>query len=183
VFVWIIRWGGKRRGLIAAAALTVALAACITIGFKIPPAAKTDDLPRSITVDGVAYQRIHLVTFRTAQSGSSTVMRVPATSRPIEVRASCRLTVLHGFGGSSLDLDTVSSRPSGLFDEDAPDTKGNGYFFCSDDRNDRLADTIDPTWLPRKGDQLQISYGVTDLFGDLPADVPASWALAVYVAR
>jgi hypothetical protein len=182
--VWIIRWAGKRRGLIAAAALAVALAACITIGFKIPPAAKTDDLPQSITVDGVVYQRIHLVTFRTAQRGSSTVMQVPVTSRPIEVRASCRVTVLHGVGTpNGLDLNTVWSRPGGIPEGDVPDMKSNGYLFCSDERNVRLVDTIDPAWLPRKGDQLQISYGVQDAFSTGTADVPVSWALAVYVAR
>jgi hypothetical protein len=46
-----------------------------------------------------------------------------------------------------------------------------------------LLQTIDPAWLPRQGDQLQLKWWELPTSADVPSDSPASWALAVNVVR
>ena len=42
--------------------------------------------------------------------------------------------------------------------------------------------TIEPTWLPRKDDQLQLTWYELYTIADTPSNSPASWALAVYTS-
>jgi len=175
-----IKRGGSRRRLIGmAVALPIALVACLVIGFRIPPAASTDELPQSFTADGVVHDRLHLITLKTNRRDAVAV-RVPVTSRPIVVWASCRLALLHGSSATSvLGLEMAWTRTGG----DTPDTHGNDYLVCSAGRTSRLVQTLDPAWLPRTGDDLSLTWSEWPTLADAPSDSPASWALAVYVAR
>lgn len=176
----LIKRHGARRPLIGVAvALLIALTACLVLGFRVPPAANADELPQSITVDGVDYQRVHLVTLKTTYQDSAAV-QVPITSRPILVRTSCRLAVLRsGRALSALGLEMVWMRTGG----DVPDTQGNDYLACGGDGRSRLVQTLDPAWLPQKGNQLRLAWSEMSTVADTPSDSPASWALAVYLAR
>jgi hypothetical protein len=179
-----IRRRGARRWLIGvAAALTIVAATCLVIGFMIPPAASTDELPQSITVGDVVYERVHLITLTTKPRRETVAAQVPATSRPIVVRASCRLAVLHsGSALSALMLELRSMRIGG--DQNiVPDTQGAEYLACPPRPGQHLMQTIDPAWLPRNEDQLQLKWFELPTYADAPSDSAASWALAVYVAR
>ena len=67
----------------------------------VAPAASTKELTGSVTVQGVTYQRVDLATLRTTPRRELLVVEVPATTRSIVVRASCRLAVLHNDHGKS----------------------------------------------------------------------------------
>jgi hypothetical protein len=181
--VVLIRRSGARRWLIGVAvALTIVVTACLVIGFTIPPAARTDELPQSIAVDGVAHERVHLVTLKTAHQ-DSTAVQVPMTSQPIVVRASCRLALLHtSRARSAIMLELVWMRTGGDV-ASIPDTKGTEILVCPPDRGPELVQTIDPAWLPRDGQRLQLRWHELPTLADTPSDSPTSWALAVYVAR
>ncbi len=98
----MIRQAGSRRWLIGmAVALPIALVACLVISLLTPPAPSTDELPQSFAADGVIYDRVHLATLRKNRR-DSVAARVPVTSRPIVVRASCRLTFLQGSSARSV---------------------------------------------------------------------------------
>jgi hypothetical protein len=173
-----IKRRGARRSLIGVAvALSILAATCLVLGVMIPPAASTDQLPQSISVDGVGYQRVHLITFRTTPGPGTVAIQLPTTSRPTVVRASCRLAVLHTSSAlSALRLE--------LRDENTiPDTHGAEYLVCPPRPGQDLAQTIDAAWLPRNGDQLQLKWWELPTYADAPSDSPASWALAVYVGE
>lgn len=178
-----IRQGSSRRWLIGVAVVVaVVVATCLVIGFTVPSAANTDELPQSITVNGAAYDRVHLVTLKTTLR-ESVAVQVPATSRPIVVRASCQLAVLHTRRArSALTLEMWWTRTGGDA-ADIPDTQGAEYLVCPRGRGPELVQTIDPAWLPRDGDQLRLHWQQLDTLADTPSDSPASWALAVYTAR
>jgi hypothetical protein len=178
-----IRRSGARRWLIGVAvALAIAAAACLVIGFMIPPAASTDQLPQSITVDDVVYERVHLVTMKTTRRETAAV-QVPATSQPIVVRASCRLAVLHSSRALSALMLELRWMRTGGNDDTLPDTRGAEYLACPPSPGQDLVRTIDPVWLPRDGDRLQMKWDELPTYADAPSDSPASWALAVYVGR
>jgi hypothetical protein len=75
--------------------LLVGAAAGINIALIIPPPASTANLPASVTVDGVVLERVRLFTLRTTPGRETVEAQLPVTSRPILVRASCRLALLH----------------------------------------------------------------------------------------
>jgi hypothetical protein len=174
---WVVsvKRGGARSLIGVAVAVGVVAATCLVLGVMVPPAASTDQLPQSISVDGVRYQRAHLITFRTTRGPGTVAVQLPATSRPTVVRASCRLAVLHASSAlSALRLE--------LLDENTvPDTHGAEYLACPPRPGQDLAQTIDAAWLPRNGDHLQLKWWELPTYADGPSDSPASWALAVYV--
>jgi hypothetical protein len=174
----------RRRWVMAVAAgAAIATTACLGIGFMIPPGASTDGLPQSITVDGVVHERVHLVILKTTSWRETVAVRVRMTSRPIVVRASCRLAVLHtGRAMAALMLEMWWTRTGGEADT-IPDTHGAEYLVCHPGRGQELVQTIDPAWLPRTEDQLQLKWYELDTVADTPSDSPASWALAVYIAQ
>ncbi|GIF77054.1 hypothetical protein [Asanoa siamensis] len=157
--------------------------ASVAAGFLTSPAASTNELPQSITVDGADYERIHLLTFTTYPGRKSVSVLMPATSRPIMVRAACRLPILHtGSAMSALMVETWWMDAGGS-EADLPDTEGNDHLMCHPNwGNHRLTQTIDPSWLPRKDGQRQLIWHELDTSADTPSDAPASWALAVYTA-
>lgn len=171
----------KRRWLIgAAAALPALLVACLGATFVLLPGASTEGMPESITVNGAAYDRAELVTFRTVFRDSVTI-RVPATTRPIVVRAWCSLARVHGSDATSaLMLDVPTTYVDG---RNVPETNGADVLHCFPGRPPELTTTVDPGWLPREGDRLRLTWDELETRADAPADSPASWALAVYVAR
>lgn len=179
----LIRRHGARRWLIrAAVALTIVAAACLVIGFMIPPPANAARLPQSINLDDVVYERVHLITLKATPRRETVAVQVPATSRPIVVRASCRLAVLHtGSALSALMLELRWMRTGGDLNT-IPDTQGAEYLACPPRPGQDLVQTIDPAWLPGNGDQLQLKWWELPTYADAPSDSPASWALAVYVA-
>lgn len=172
----------RRRWLIVGAALVaVVVVVCVVIGFTVPPAANTGGLPRSITVDGVAYDQVDLVRLRTPRQGSVTV-QVPVTSRPVVVRASCRLAVLRASRArSALRLGMWWMRSGGSV-ADIPDTQGAEMLVCRGSEGPDLMQSIDPAWLPRVGDRLQLRWQQLDSVADTPSNSAASWALGVYTA-
>jgi hypothetical protein len=179
----LIRRSGARRWLIAVAvALTIVVTACLVIGFTIPPAARTDELPQSIAVDGVAHERVHLVTLKTARQDSTAVL-LPMTSQPIVVRASCRLALLHTSRARSAIMLELAWMRTGGDAGSIPDTQGTEILVCPPDRGMELVQTIEPAWLPRNGQQLELRWHELPTLADTPSDSPTSWALAVYVAR
>jgi hypothetical protein len=170
--------GGKRRWLIGvAAALLIAITGGLVVGFKIPPAASTDEMPRSVTAGGVVYGRVALVTLNTTVHDSVTV-HVPPTTRPIVVIASCRLAFLHT--SRALSALTLDLTPAMLAGGDVPDTQGVTMFACPYGEAKPMH-KIDSAWLPRDGDQLRLRWRQMDSYADTPSDSPASWAFAVYV--
>ena len=73
--------------------------------------------------------------------------------------------------------------PTGGNAADLPDTEGNEYLTCHPGSgNHRLAQTIDPSWLPGKDDRRQLIWHELPTIADTPSDAPVSWALAVYTA-
>ena len=160
----------------------LAVTACVVAGFRISPAARTADLPQSITVDGIDYERAHLLAFKTYPGRKMASLLVPTTSRPIVVRAACRLAILHTSDAmSALMVETWWTRTGGN-GANLPNTEGNEYLTCHPGwGNHRLAQTIDPSWLPGK-DQRQLNWYELSTSADSPSDAPASWALAVYTA-
>jgi hypothetical protein len=179
----IRRLGARRRRLAVVAVVAILAAACLGAGFMVPPAADTDQLPRSITVDGVVHERVRLITLRTIRRREIVTVLLPATSRFIVVRASCRLAVLHTAGTMSAFMVEMYWTRTGGDEAELPDTEGNEFLLCHPGRpNDQLVQTIEPSWLPRQGDQLRLSWYELDTIADTPSDSPASWALAVYAA-
>jgi hypothetical protein len=180
----MIRRLSRRRWLLAVAAVVAILAAaCLGVGFMIPPAANTDQLPQSITVDGVVHERVRLVTLTTTPRREIMTVLLPTTSRSIVVRASCRLAVLHtGSTMAALMVETYWMRTGGNA-ADLPNTEGNENLRCHPGwGNNRLVQTIDPTWLPREDDHLRLTWYEQDTSADTPSNSPASWALAVYAS-
>src|SRR5262245_37884709 len=176
----MIRRGSRRRWLVGAAVVAIVVAACLVIGFTIPPAADTRELPQSVTVNGADYDRVHLVTLNT-RSQDSVAVHVPATSRAIVMRASCSLAVLHTSSArSALSLEMSWTRTGGNV-ADVPDTRGAELLVCPRG-HDSDTQTIDPAWLPRDGDQLRLHWQQLDTLADTPTS-PAAWAVAVYTAR
>ncbi|MEV6691285.1 hypothetical protein AB0M35_07430 [Micromonospora sp. NPDC051196] len=174
--------GRRLRWLAGVAVVAVVVAACLVIGFTVPPTANTRELPQSITVNGVGYDRVHLVMLKTT-SQNSVAVQVPATSRPIVVRASCRLPVLHTNSARSALKLGMSWTHTGGSAADIPDTQGAQFLVCPHRHGPELTQTIDPAWLPRDGDQLRLEWQQLDTLADAPSDSPTSWALAVYTAR
>ena len=165
-----------------AAVVALVVAACLTVGFLVPPAATTDSLPASITVDGVVHERVHLLTLRTTPRREIVTVRVPVTVRSIVVRSSCRLAVLHrGRAKSAFSLETPWQATGGSQDT-IPDTKGAEYFSCGDGRDARTERTIDLGWLPIEDGQLRLTWSELPTLADAPSTAPASWAIAVYAA-
>jgi hypothetical protein len=166
-----------------AAVVAILAAVCLGAGFMIPPAASTDQLPQWITVDGVVHERVHLVTLTTTPRREIVTVLLPVNSRSIVVRASCRLGVLHTNSGmSALMVETYWMRTGGSA-ADLPNTDGNEDLMCHPGwGNNRLVQTIDPTWLPRKDNQLRLTWYELDTSADTPSNSPASWALAVYTS-
>ncbi|GAA1758123.1 hypothetical protein GCM10009681_31690 [Luedemannella helvata] len=163
-----------------AAALPALVVTCLGAAFVLLPGASTEAMPASITENGVVYDRAELITFRTVFRDSVTV-RIPVTTRPIVVRGSCTLARLHGsHANSALLLDVPTSYVDG---RNVPETNGADVLHCFAGRPPDLTTTIDPGWLPREGDRLRLTWTELDTRADAPADSPASWALAVYVAR
>ena len=149
----------------------------------IPPAASIDELPQSITVDGVAYERVHLITLTTTPRRETVNVQVPKTSRSIVVRASCRLAVLHTSSAMSAFMLEMWWMRAGGDGAALPNTDGNEFLTCHPGwRNERLVQTIDPTWLPRNDVQLQLTWYELDTIADTPSNSPAFWALAVYTS-
>lgn len=177
---------GRRWLMAVPAVVAIVVTACLGIAFMVPPTANTKELPQSIAVDGVAYERVHLVTLKTTPRRETVAVQVPATSRPIVVRASCRLAVLHTSGAMSVFMLETSWMRAGGNGADLPDTHAAEYLVCHpgrDHRDQKLAQSIDPAWLRGRADQLQLTWYEQDSAADTPSDSPASWALAVYIAR
>jgi hypothetical protein len=134
-------------------------------------------------VDGVVHERDRLFTLRTTPGREIVEARLPVTSRPILVRASCRLALLHtSRAASAFSLETWWMREGGNA-ADLPDTGGEDFLFCRPGPLQRLTETIDPAWLPYTDDTLRLTWLEQDTVADTPSNSPASWALAVYVAR
>ena len=174
----------RRRWVIAVAAgVAIVVTACLGIGFLIPPGASTDGLPRLITMDGVVHERVHLITLKTTPQREIVAVQVRLTSQPIVVRASCRLAVLHTSSAmAAFMLDMWWTRTGGDANT-IPDTHGAEYLVCHPGRGQQRVQTIDPAWLPRTEDRLQLTWYEQDTVADTPSDSAASWALAVYIAR
>ncbi|GID95761.1 hypothetical protein Adi01nite_51730 [Amorphoplanes digitatis] len=169
-----------KRWLLGAALVSAVL---VVAGFQISPPAPGDELPRTITVEGVVHERAHLVTFRSYPGEKRVSVSVPATSRPILVRAACRLAFLHRRRAlSALSVQVWWMRDGGNV-ADLPDTGGNEYLWCDPGSdNQRLAQTIDPSWLPGEDGRRHLIWHEMPTVADTPSDAPASWALAVYTA-
>ena len=177
--------GWSRRRRLVAAALVLVLAAAVVVGFRFAPAVDTGELPESITIGGIAYERVDLVTFRTYPGSKRVALVAPETVGSIVVRAACRFAVFHtGDAQSALGIETWWTLTGGN-DADLPDTDGNEYLLCTATRQDPrwLTRTIDPDWLPRKDGRRQLIWHEWPTLADAPSDARASWALAVYTAR
>jgi hypothetical protein len=181
--VVLIGLSGGRWRIEVAWTLSIVAAACGVIGFMIPPATSTDDLPQSMSIDGSGYERVHLVTLKTTPRRETVVVQVPATARPIVVRASCRLAILHTRSALSALMLELRWMRTGGNDNAIPDTEGAEYLACPPRPAQDLAQTIDPAWLPRIENQLQLRWWELPSYADAPSDSAASWALAIYVAR
>ncbi|MET0419654.1 MAG: hypothetical protein ABW022_26865 [Actinoplanes sp.] len=177
----MVKRHGRRIWALMVAALLLIVG--VVAGFWFAPAADAEELPQSLTLDGVVHQRAHLVNFNTYRGEKMTSVLLPVTSRPIVVRASCRLAILHTSSAmSALRTENWWMRTGGDA-ADLPDTAGNEYLTCAPGRgNDRLTQIIDPSWLPGQGDQRLLTWHEMPTSGDTPSDAPASWALAVYTA-
>ena len=140
----------------------VVVTACVAVvgGFPLAPAASTDELPQSITADGIAHERVHLVTFKSYPGRRRVAVLVPATSRPVIVRAACRLAVLHtGDTQSALMVETWWTATGGNA-ADLPDTEGNEYLSCYPGSRGQhwLTQTVDPSWLPGEDGRRQLIW-------------------------
>jgi hypothetical protein len=134
-------------------------------------------------VDGVAYERAHLITLTTTPRRETVNVQVPATSRSIVVRASCRLAVLHTSSAMSAFMLEMWWMRTGGNGAALPNTEGAEYVDCHPGwPNEQLVQTIDPTWLPRNDVHLQLTWYELSTIADTPSDSPASWALAVYTS-
>lgn len=178
------RRGGRRWLIGAAVALALVVAAAVVVGFLVPPAASTAELPRSITVNGVVHERVHLITMKTTPRRDSVAVQIPMTSARILVRAKCRMAVLHTpRAKSGLGLEWKWTKTGGS-SSDIPAASGeNEYIACAPGWSEIQERHVDPAWLLRSGDQLLMRWYEVPTLADTPTDAPASWALAVYIPR
>jgi hypothetical protein len=75
-----------------------------------------------------------------------------------------------------IDYSQVSHLPALTI----PDTHGNDTLICADDSRTRLADAVEPGWLPEFGNRLELRWTESSLFIGEADDSSASWAVAVY---